>query len=139
MFNLCLNPLRPPQFCPQIDVYRHFVGDQEGALAETSEFGRLISGERLMVAYCTPMGEQFYYADRDKFESAAKSGSLKKKRFYIKNEKQSFRLVYEIFATPENFWRLQTYRVLKKIGQNCWNEDLEAVERILLGRKICAK
>lgn len=86
-----------------------------------------------MAAYYKVVGEEYYYEDREKFRSAVSRSDLVLVKFFIQNEGQAFRMVYETYSKPDNAWRLQIYHFLKKIGQTLWNDDLEEIEGILLG------
>ena len=102
-------------------------------MSKKSEFERLIAGEKPMAAYYKAVGEDFFYSDRDKFQTASDDGILIKQRFFIKNKAQAFKLFYEVYSNSENVWRLHIYHLLKRIGQNFWNADLEEIEGIILG------
>lgn len=102
-------------------------------MQQESEYDRLIGKKKPMVAYYKAVGEPYYYRDRDKFINGAKDGLLVWRKFFIKNEKQDFRMSYEVFALPTESWRLDLYAYVKRVGQRLWTPDLEAIESIVLG------
>jgi len=98
-----------------------------------NEFERVCADKKPMASYYKVAGEDFYYDNWEKYAELCKMHILKKERFYIKNNSQSFKIIYECFSKPENAWRVELYKSIKKIGQSIWNDDLEKIEGILLG------
>lgn len=102
-------------------------------MLKLTEYERIMAEKKPMASYYKVVGEEYYYDDRDKFLDAVEKNILLMRRFYIKNDIQNFRIAYETYALPINYWRLEAYYSLKKIGEKLWNADLENMEGFILG------
>jgi len=93
----------------------------------------MLEGRKPMAIFYRAVGENFDETDGQPFAEHVAAGAMKRTTFFIANEGQGFRLKYTAYTLPGEEWRAGLYKQLKKIGQAHWNEDLESIERILLG------
>jgi hypothetical protein len=96
----------------------------------------MLEGRKPMAIFYRGVGEEYDETDGQPFGEYVASGKMQMTTFFIANEVQDFRMRYTTYALPGEEWRAGLYRQLKKIGQSRWNEDLETIERILLGYPI---
>lgn len=96
------------------------------------ELKNLINGTKPMASY-NRAEHDLEYHEPLLFEEYCKRGDILRSTFVIKNKCQRFRVVYDLYAPPDQAWRFDVYRKIKEVGQNRWNVDLEKIESILLG------
>jgi hypothetical protein len=96
----------------------------------------MLEGRKPMAIFYRAVGEEFDETDGQPFGEYVAAGRMKRTTFFIADEERGFRMKYTTNALPGEEWRTGLYRQLKKIGQTRWNEDLETIERILLGYPI---
>jgi hypothetical protein len=100
------------------------------------ELQLMLEGSKPMAIFYRAVGDEFDETDGQPFREYVASGQMTKTTFFITNEGCDFRMRYTTYALPGEEWRAGLYRQLKRIGQTRWNEDLETIERILLGYSI---
>lgn len=97
------------------------------------ELDMLLAQKKPMAVFYKAVGELCDEKDGQEFYPHVIKGDIVKKRFFIKNTGQNFRLVYTVYCLKGEEWRVEIYREIKKIGQDLWNEQLEKLEGWLLG------
>lgn len=97
------------------------------------ELELMLDGKKPMAAFYRATHETFDETGGQPFAKYVASGHLRRSHFFISNEGQDYRLVYIIYTLPGEEWRADLYKVLKKVGQDFWNDELEALQGSLLG------
>lgn len=95
------------------------------------ELELLIAGKKAMAAFCHVASDDVDPTDGQDFKSAVRSGQICVRRFFV-NRKDLDRLIYTVYFLPNEGWRFEVYRSLKKSITSGWSIDKEIIESILL-------
>jgi hypothetical protein len=102
-------------------------------MKRNNELQMMLDGDKPMSVFYRAVPERFDEKGGQPFDKFVKSGQINRITFYTKNKSQNFRIFYTVYTLYGEEWRAQMYKNLKKVGQNIWNEDLQAIEDLLYG------
>jgi hypothetical protein len=102
-------------------------------MKRNNELQMMLDGDKPMSVFYRAVPERFDEKSGQPFDEFVKSGKINRITFYIKNRSQDFRIFYTVYTLRGEEWRAEMYKKLKKVGQNIWNEDLQAIEDLLYG------
>lgn len=92
----------------------------------------MLSRKKPMSVFYKALSERFDETGGQPFSACVANGKIEKSRFFIRNDGQSFTIMYTVYVLPEERWRVPIYKALKKTGQHIWCDAMGEIEEILL-------
>lgn len=74
----------------------------------------MLKGVKPMAVFYRVMRENIDETNGQPFSDFVKSKFVKRTIFYIKNEKQNFKIIYYVYTIEGEEWRADVYKTIKK-------------------------
>lgn len=99
------------------------------------ELTMMLDGKKPMASFCRYANDKFDESKTQPFSVYVNLNYLYKMKFYLKIDENN--IIYTLFSTKENQWRMSVYKKLKKSSRDTqWNNQKDAIEGLLLGYSL---
>lgn len=99
------------------------------------ELMMMLEGKKPMASFCRYANDKFDELKIQPFSEYVNLKYLYKMKFYLKIDGKN--IIYTLFSTKENQWRMSVYKKLKKSSRDTqWDNQKDAIEGLLLGYSL---
>ncbi|WP_439533550.1 hypothetical protein [Polymorphobacter sp.] len=96
-----------------------------------NELDQMLHHGKPMSAFCRAVSENIDEFSGQDFLRYVQEGKIIKDIFFVGLHNE--RCIYTVFTKPDQHWRFNVYKALKKSGQKIWSNEQEFLESYLLG------